>query len=76
MDARFVQAHKEARWALWLTLLYLAHMVSGRLLTRFHTRLYRLTTLVRNGLSADAAGFHRAVLGDGEVYLSRHSVGG
>ncbi|WP_219367291.1 DUF997 family protein, partial [Enterobacter chuandaensis] len=21
---RFVQAHKEARWALWLTLLYLA----------------------------------------------------
>ena len=23
MDARFVQAHKEARWALWLTLLYL-----------------------------------------------------
>ena len=24
MDARFVQAHKEARWALWLTLLYLA----------------------------------------------------
>jgi uncharacterized membrane protein YhdT len=24
MDKRFVQAHKEARWALWLTLLYLA----------------------------------------------------
>lgn len=24
MDTRFVQAHKEARWALWLTLLYLA----------------------------------------------------
>lgn len=24
MDNRFVQAHKEARWALWLTLLYLA----------------------------------------------------
>lgn len=24
MDARFVQAHKEARWALWLTLCYLA----------------------------------------------------
>ncbi|EBI2245441.1 hypothetical protein FK157_02480 [Salmonella enterica] len=23
MDARFVQAHKEARWALWLTLCYL-----------------------------------------------------
>lgn len=23
MDKRFVQAHKEARWALWLTLLYL-----------------------------------------------------
>ncbi|ANG94422.1 YhdT family protein [Enterobacteriaceae bacterium 155047] len=23
MDTRFVQAHKEARWALWLTLLYL-----------------------------------------------------
>ena len=24
MDKRFVQAHKEARWALWLTLIYLA----------------------------------------------------
>jgi len=24
MDKRFVQAHKEARWALWLTLAYLA----------------------------------------------------
>ncbi|MBJ3814910.1 YhdT family protein [Shimwellia pseudoproteus] len=24
MDKRFIQAHKEARWALWLTLLYLA----------------------------------------------------
>ncbi|MDF7679293.1 YhdT family protein [Enterobacteriaceae bacterium ESL0689] len=24
MDIRFIQAHKEARWALWLTLLYLA----------------------------------------------------
>ena len=24
MDKRFVQANKEARWALWLTLLYLA----------------------------------------------------
>ena len=24
MDKRFVQASKEARWALWLTLLYLA----------------------------------------------------
>lgn len=24
MNKRFVQAHKEARWALWLTLLYLA----------------------------------------------------
>ena len=24
MDTRFVQAHKEARWALGLTLLYLA----------------------------------------------------
>ncbi|HBQ6508113.1 TPA: YhdT family protein [Klebsiella variicola subsp. variicola] len=24
MDKRFVQAHKEARWVLWLTLLYLA----------------------------------------------------
>jgi uncharacterized membrane protein YhdT len=27
MDKRFVQAHKEARWALWLTLLYLAEQV-------------------------------------------------
>ncbi|MBO2029015.1 YhdT family protein [Klebsiella pneumoniae] len=31
MDKRFVQAHKEARWALWLTLLYLA--AAGRRLS-------------------------------------------
>ena len=75
MDARFVQAHKEARWALWLTLLS-CRMVSGRLLTRHLSGFYRSPALVRNGLSADAIGFHRTVLGDGEVYLSRHSTGG
>ena len=31
MDKRFVQAHKEARWAPWLTLLYLA----ARLVTAY-----------------------------------------
>ncbi|VEB02887.1 sodium/panthothenate symporter [Klebsiella pneumoniae] len=31
MDKRFVQAHKEARWALWLTLLYLAALAGRRL---------------------------------------------
>ena len=29
MDKRFVQAHKEARWALWLTLLYLAAWIAA-----------------------------------------------
>ncbi|WP_353613068.1 YhdT family protein [Mangrovibacter phragmitis] len=29
MDARFVQAHREARWALWLTLLYLAAWIAA-----------------------------------------------
>ncbi|MEE6802698.1 DUF997 family protein, partial [Escherichia coli O8:H10] len=29
MDQRFVQAHKEARWALWLTLFYLAAWLAG-----------------------------------------------
>ncbi len=29
MDNRFVQAHKEARCALWLTLLYLAAWLAG-----------------------------------------------
>ena len=73
MDARFVQAHKEARWALWLTLLYLV--------TWLVTAYLPDSTLGFTGLPhwfemANAAGFHRAVLGDGEVYLSRHFVGG
>lgn len=29
MDKRFVQAHKEARWALWLTLFYVAAWILG-----------------------------------------------
>lgn len=29
MDNRFVQAHKEARWAVWLTLLYLAAWITA-----------------------------------------------
>lgn len=33
MDTRFVQAHKEARWALGLTLFVSGGMVSSRLLT-------------------------------------------
>ncbi len=37
MDKRFVQAHKEARWALWLTLLYLAALGSVRLPRRHST---------------------------------------
>lgn len=45
MDKRFVQAHKEARWALWLTLLYLA--AAGRRLSAGGGYwLYRPATLV------------------------------
>ncbi len=29
MDNRFVQAHKEARWTLWLTILYLAAWIAA-----------------------------------------------
>ncbi|MBK4715383.1 MULTISPECIES: YhdT family protein [Tenebrionibacter/Tenebrionicola group] len=29
MDNRFVQAHKEARWTTWLTLLYLAAWIAA-----------------------------------------------
>jgi uncharacterized membrane protein YhdT len=46
MDARFVQAHKEARWALWLTLLYLAawlvvitYLIQRSVLPACHTGL-------------------------------------
>ncbi|SUE68500.1 Membrane protein [Salmonella enterica] len=87
MDARFVQAHKEARWALWLTLCYLAAwlvadpllsggMVSGCLLTWRLAGNYRSAALVRDGLLIDAAGLYFAVLGDGEIHLSRYSAGG
>ena len=37
MDKRFVQAHKEARWALWLTLLYLAAWLAAAYLTEPYT---------------------------------------
>ncbi len=46
MDTRFVQAHKEARWALGLTLLYLAVWLVRRLLTWRCPRFYRLSALV------------------------------
>lgn len=29
MDNRFVQAHREARWTMWLTLLYLATWIAA-----------------------------------------------
>lgn len=29
MDKRFIQAHKEARWTVWLTLLYLVAWMSA-----------------------------------------------
>jgi uncharacterized membrane protein YhdT len=45
MDKRFVQAHKEARWALWLTLLYLAAWLVT-LTYRIRYRLYRPAALV------------------------------
>lgn len=45
MDTRFVQAHKEARWALGLTLLYLAvWLVAAYLLAL--PRFYRFSALV------------------------------
>lgn len=34
MDKRFVQANKEARWALWLTLLYLAAWLAAAYIPR------------------------------------------
>ncbi len=46
MDKRFVQAHKEARWALWLTLLYLAASAGRRLSAGGGYWLYRPATLV------------------------------
>lgn len=76
MDARFVQAHKEARWALWLTLCYLAAWLSGCLLTWRLAGNYRSAALVRDGLLIDAAGLYFAVLGDGEIHLSRYFAGG
>ncbi|VTM59777.1 membrane protein [Klebsiella pneumoniae] len=45
MDKRFVQAHKEARWALWLTLLYLAAWLAAAY-CRGGYWLYRPATLV------------------------------
>lgn len=45
MDTRFVQAHKEARWALGLTLLYLAVWLVAAYLRRC-SRFYRLSALV------------------------------
>lgn len=45
MDKRFVQAHKEARWALWLTLLYLA-AAGGGLSAGRQYRFYRPAPLV------------------------------
>lgn len=46
MDKRFVQAHKEARWALWLTLLYLAAWLAAAYLPRGGYRFYRPAPLV------------------------------
>lgn len=75
MDARFVQAHKEARWALWLTLCYLAAwLVAAYLpgdspgitgLPHWFEMACLLTPLVLF-----------AVLGDGEIHLSRYFAGG
>jgi uncharacterized membrane protein YhdT len=74
MDKRFVQAHKEARWALWLTLLYLAAWLA----TAYFQVLSALPAC-RTGLKWPACWyrwFYSAVLGDGEVYLPRYSAGG
>lgn len=75
MDARFVQAHKEARWALWLTLCYLAAWLVAAYLRRLAGN-HRSAALVRDGLLIDAAGLYFAVLGDGEIHLSRYFAGG
>ncbi len=46
MDKRFVQANKEARWALWLTLLYLAAWLAAAYVPRRKSRYYRPAALV------------------------------
>lgn len=46
MDPRFTQAHKEARWAVWLTLAYLLALAAGRLPAGFTAGNHRLASLV------------------------------
>lgn len=75
MDTRFVQAHKEARWALGLTLLYLLVWLVAAYLPGVAPGF----TVFRAGLRwlhPDAAAVYWTVLGDGEIYLSRYSAGG
>ena len=76
MDTRFVQAHKEARWALGLTLLYLAVWLVAAYLpgvapgfTGF-PRWFEMACILTPLL------FIGTVLGDGEIYLSRYPTGG
>jgi hypothetical protein len=74
MDKRFVQAHKEARWALWLTLLYLAAWLAAAYLPGVS-----VLPACRTGLKWPAcwsAAVYSAVLGDGQTYLPRYSSGG
>ncbi len=68
MDKRFVQAHKEARWALWLTLLYLAAWLAAAYLPG--------VAIGFTGLPAGTAAVHSAVLGDGQTDFPRYFSGG
>lgn len=72
MNKRFIQAHREARWTLGLTLLYLLGLVVGCLPAGQRKRYHWFTALVRDGLSAGAPGVYRPVLADGAAHFPRY----
>ncbi|SQJ10681.1 Membrane protein [Salmonella enterica subsp. enterica serovar Heidelberg] len=76
MDARFVQAHKEARWALWLTLCYLAAWLVAAYLPGDSPGITGLPHWFEMACLLTPLVFIFAVLGDGEIHLSRYFAGG
>lgn len=76
MDTRFVQAHKEARWALGLTLLYLAVWLVAAYLPGVAPGFTGFPRWFEMAWHPDAATVYWTVLGDGEIYLSRYPTGG
>ncbi len=76
MDKRFVQAHKEARWALWLTLLYLAAWLATAYLPDSSIGITGLPHWFEMACLLVPLIFILPVLGNGEVHLSRYSPGG